>query len=135
MLQEIFLLLQLNVTAIQPDIDAGLTLSSALKASVSSGRLGIAISSAVGYDVTVSSDDNNRMYILAQTALTQAQASAGITSKPQHLRLACTCTLLLCPSVPLHLYCTCCLSCFFAVLPVHLFCACSSLEETLVSLV
>lgn len=72
---------QVNVTQVQPNVDAGLSLSNALKQSVSSGRLGSAISSAVGYDVSVSSDTDNQMYILAQTALTQAQASAGITSK------------------------------------------------------
>ena len=71
----------MNVTAVQPDIDAGLALSGALKQSVTSGRLGAAITSAVGYDVQVSSDDNNRMYVLAQAALSQAQASAGITGK------------------------------------------------------
>ena len=73
--------MQVNVTVVQPDVDAGLSLSNALKQSVSSGRLGTAISSVVGYDVSVSSETDNRMYILAQTALTQAQIAAGITSE------------------------------------------------------
>ncbi|KAL3156004.1 hypothetical protein ABBQ32_012993 [Trebouxia sp. C0010 RCD-2024] len=70
---------QVNVTVVQPDVDAGLSFSNSLKRSVSSGRLAIAISSAVGYDVSVSSETDNQMYILAQTALTQAQIAAGIT--------------------------------------------------------
>lgn len=70
---------QVNVTVVQPDVDAGLSFSNSLKRSVSSGRLGTAISSAVGYDVSVSSETDNQMYILAQTALTQAQIAAGIT--------------------------------------------------------
>ena len=73
--------MQVNVTVVQPDVDTGLSLSNALKQSVSSGRLGTAISSAVGYDVSVSSEIDNRMYILAQTALTQAQIAAGLTSE------------------------------------------------------
>ena len=76
--------MQVNVTVVQPDIDAGLSLSNALKRSVSSGRLGTAISSVVGYDVSVSSDLDNKMYILAQAALTQAQIAAGITSECCH---------------------------------------------------
>lgn len=72
---------QVNVSVVQPDVDAGLSLSNALKQSVSSGRLGTAISSVVGYDVSVSSETENRMYILAQAALTQAQIAAGITSE------------------------------------------------------
>lgn len=75
-------MVQVNVTVVQPDIDAGLTLSSSLKQSVASGQLGAAISSAVGYDVDVSSDTNNQLYVLAELALSQAQASAGLTSKP-----------------------------------------------------
>jgi len=70
---------QVNVTVVQPDVDAGLSFSNSLQRSVSSGRLGTAISSAVGYDVAVSSETENRMYILAQAALTQAQIAAGIT--------------------------------------------------------
>ena len=76
---------QVNVTVVQPDVDAGLSFSNSLQRSVSSGRLGTAISSAVGYDVAVSSETENRMYILAQAALTQAQIAAGIT------RELCTC--------------------------------------------
>lgn len=72
---------QVNVTVAQPDVDAGLSLSNALRQSVSSGRLGTAISSAVGYDVSVSSEAENRMYILAQSALSQAQVAAGLTSE------------------------------------------------------
>ncbi|DBA80520.1 hypothetical protein WJX77_011477 [Trebouxia sp. C0004] len=71
---------QVNVTVVQPDIDAGLTLSNSLRQSVASGQLGAAISSAVGYDVDVSSDINNQLYVLAELALTQAQASAGLTT-------------------------------------------------------
>lgn len=82
--------LQVNVTAVQADVDSGLTLSSALQQSVSSGHLGAAISSAVGYDVSVSSDTDNQMYILAELAVTQAQASAGLTSK----LYCCLCLLL-----------------------------------------
>ena len=78
--------MQVNVTVVQPDVDTGLSLSNALKQSVSSGRLGTAISSAVGYDVSVSSEIDNRMYILAQTALTQAQIAAGLSSE------SCCCT-------------------------------------------
>ena len=74
--------MQVNVTVVQPDIDAGLMLSSSLKQSVASGQLGAAISSAVGYDVDVNSDTNNQLYVLAELALTQAQESAGLTSKP-----------------------------------------------------
>lgn len=70
---------QVNVTVVQPDLDAGVSLSNSLKRSVSSGRLATAISSAVGYDVSVTSDTDNRMYVLAQAALTQAQIAAGIT--------------------------------------------------------
>ena len=71
--------MQVNVTVAQPDVDAGLSLSNALRQSVSSGRLGTAISSAVGYEVSVSSESENRMYILAQAAFTQAQIAAGLT--------------------------------------------------------
>ena len=75
-------MVQVNVTVMQPDLDAGLTLSSSLRQSVASGQLGAAIASAVGYDVDVSSDTNNQLYVLAELALTHAQASAGLTSKP-----------------------------------------------------
>ncbi|KAL0024391.1 hypothetical protein WJX79_008667 [Trebouxia sp. C0005] len=71
---------QVNATVVQPNIDAGLTLSNSLRQSVASGQLGAAISSAVGYDVDVSSDTNNQLYVLAELALTQAQASAGLTT-------------------------------------------------------
>ncbi len=81
--------MQVNVTVVQPSVDAGLTLSSALRQSVTSGQLGSAISSAVGYDVSVSSDTDNQMYILAEMALTQAQASAGLTSKGSVIYAVC----------------------------------------------
>ena len=70
------------MTLVQPDVDAGRTLSSAMRQSVSSGRLGAAISSVVGSEVAVSSTTENEMYILALVALTQAQDSAGLPSTP-----------------------------------------------------